>query len=152
MGNTKQINMGNSEEQKAIQLLKDLVSLQNGAPLERDREVYESTMQEIYDFLNFIESPNYVDSHSPDPVSDTLQEGDYFIGTEEQYRKVLEIARHDFKSNFENGMMFFGRPEYKGDSGLKIRILEWNEYRGVTQLTPEEFLRRAENTFKNKEK
>ena len=36
----------------AVQLLSELAALQNGAPLERYREKYEDTMNQVEEFLN----------------------------------------------------------------------------------------------------
>ena len=38
--------------EEAIKLLRDLAELQNDAPLERDRQEWEETMKQVYDFLN----------------------------------------------------------------------------------------------------
>jgi hypothetical protein len=85
------------------------------------------------------------DSQSPDPVSDTLQEGDWFYGTEEQYFQVLKMEdanTADFYIKFFQGKNAMA---YNSDDMIEITnegdILK-------TQLTPEEFIRRAENTFK----
>lgn len=37
---------------KSIKLLRDLADLQNGAPLERCRQEWQETMDQVYDFLN----------------------------------------------------------------------------------------------------
>jgi hypothetical protein len=37
---------------ESIKLLRDLVDLQNGAPLERHRKEWEETMEQVYEFLN----------------------------------------------------------------------------------------------------
>ena len=37
---------------ESIKLLRDLADLQNGAPLERHRQEWEETMEQVYDFLN----------------------------------------------------------------------------------------------------
>lgn len=129
--------MGKSEEQTAIRLLRDLADLQNGAPLERNRKEYEGTMQEIYDLLN------YVDSQSS-TTSDVLQEGDWFIGTEEDYRKVfIEIANemeHKVHCAVCVGFIAFSTLD---------KLISHPKFK-KTQLTPEEFIRRADNTFKTK--
>lgn len=144
--------MGNNE-QTAIRLLKDLVSLQNGAPLERDKEEYDKLMNEIYSFLNDIADREIIESvfnsHSPtEPEFDTLQEGDWFQGTEEQYNDVFRMEKvwgYDEKSelwaasSFGHGFLCFDGT-----------ILCWIKELKKTQLTPGEFLRRAENTFKTK--
>lgn len=135
-----------SPEQTAIRLLRDIVDLQNGAPLERDREVYESTMQDIYSFL---------DSHSPTEPGvshgmfskwesfETLQEGDWFQGTEEDYRKALALCIDPYAMvpTYPKTCEIIGFLAY---NGITCFCLEPRK----TQLTPEEFLRRAENTFK----
>jgi hypothetical protein len=36
----------------SLQLLRDLADLQNGAPLEKYRDEWEETIQEVYNFLN----------------------------------------------------------------------------------------------------
>lgn len=84
-------------------------------------------------------------SHSPTiEQHDTLQEGDWFQGTEEDYRKVLEIgfpiSKYAGGSNFPYGMVFL--------LGTLLRLDQ--NYKGKTKLAPEEFLRRADNTFKTK--
>lgn len=78
---------------------------------------------------------------------DTLQEGDWFEGTEDQYRKVLELeciydARHEefLEGNILN-MVDNNCCVFDGKELLWIA-------NNITKLTPEEFLRRAENTFK----
>jgi hypothetical protein len=106
-----------------------------------------------YGLVSEIEKPvqfyfETINSHSPDPVTefDTLQEGDWFTGTEEQYRKVLEMY-YDPKEIFrtfldavnKHGLLFI-------DDCLIIATKQFKK----TQLTPEEFIRRAENTFKKK--
>ena len=37
---------------ESIKLLRDLADLQNGAPLEQNRQEWEETMEQVYDFLN----------------------------------------------------------------------------------------------------
>ena len=37
---------------ESIKLLRDLADLQNGAPLEKYRQEWEETMEQVYDFLN----------------------------------------------------------------------------------------------------
>ena len=37
---------------ESMKLLRDLADLQNGAPLERYRQEWEETMEQVYDFLN----------------------------------------------------------------------------------------------------
>lgn len=81
-----------------------------------------------------------------------LQEGDWFTGTEEQYRKVFNIENNSFLGDLgedwikgcisDNNGIVFNRAllvGYPSTGTLK-----------KTKLTPEEFLRRAENTFKTK--
>lgn len=142
--------MGNNER-TAIRLLSELVDFQNGAPLERDKEEYNKLMDEIYSFLDDIADreiiESVIDSHSPTTEQpDTLCEGDWFQGTEEDYRTVLEL-QGDYEEakvymNYikENGLVF-------SEKRLKTSFIQFNLNK--TQLTPEEFLRRAENTFKN---
>lgn len=146
--------MGNNE-QTSIRLLKDLVSLQNGAPLERDKEEYDKLMNEIYSFLNDIADREIIESvfnsHSPtEPEFDTLQEGDWFEGSPDQYRKVLEFegtlkedAYDDFIEDCVNHGMVW---QTEFGNGYIDNLTCYFK----TQLTPEEFLRRAENTFKTK--
>lgn len=144
--------MGNNE-QTAIRLLKDLVSLQNGAPLERDKEEYDKLMNEIYSFLNDIADREIIESvfnsHSPTELElDTLQEGDWFQGTEEDYRKVLETENTE--SRFVDDEVVQCFVEWSSMLWSGHSIVWGNTYLIKTQLTPEEFLRRAENTFKTK--
>lgn len=105
-------------------------------------------------YLNGIEYPN---SQSPEPTSaenaqvqfDTLEEGDWFQGTDEEYRKVLKLENHDcFKRNGNNWIKAMLLDEHCvfSDSGLYWQSPALKK----TQLTPSEFLRRAENTFKKK--
>lgn len=173
-------------DKTAIRLLKDLVSLQNGAPLERDKEEYDKLMNEIYSFIDSgVEINTYTEdqvreafklgqqwvkdindgndpvslnewlseqnSHSPtEPEFDTLQEGDWFEGSPDQYRKVLEFegtlkedAYDDFIEDCVNHGMVW---QTEFGNGYIDNLTCYFK----TQLTPEEFLRRAENTFKTK--
>jgi|GEM_PF-5500657 len=87
----------------------------------------------------------YINSHSPD----TLQEGDWFQGTKEEYETVIRIEGELELSEIypylslidDEGLCYF-----KGSVDLAVNSLK------KTQLTPEEFIRRADNHFNNKNK
>lgn len=136
-----------SNEQTAIRLLTELLGFQNGAPLDRHKEEYDKLMNEVYAFL---------DSHSPTKPTeiieseyrdgafiDTLCEGDWFHGTKEEYRKVLKLECPKCDDSYI-------------PTALKRGYLVWSEVLCTnpnlrkTRLTATEFLRRAENTFKNR--
>lgn len=138
-----------SNEQTAIRLLKDLVSLQNGAPLERDKEEHDKLMNEIYSFLNDIADREIIESvfnsHSPtEPEFDTLQEGDYTEDlSRENFEYIIALEGDSCVLEWEEGLGL----------GLYGRVLVTDDYPQLelkTKLAPEEFLRRAENTFKTK--
>lgn len=46
-----------SEFAKAVYLLSELASLQNGSPLESYREKYEETMKQVEEFLTIYDNP-----------------------------------------------------------------------------------------------
>jgi hypothetical protein len=46
-----------SEFAKAVHLLSELASLQNGSPLESYREKYEETMKQVEEFLTIYDKP-----------------------------------------------------------------------------------------------
>lgn len=75
---------------------------------------------------------------------DTLQEGDWFQGTEDQYRKLFEMENRPCIDSSVNVSVKWNHVCYGGS------LLRWRFDFKKTQLTPEEFLRRAENTFKTK--
>lgn len=91
---------------------------------------------------------NNPDSQSPDPVSDTLCEGDWFIGTEEHYLYVLKLSTEEpyyqHIDYYVHVASTKGFMTYEGNN-----LMTWIEENKKTQLTPEEFIRRAENTFNN---
>lgn len=98
--------------------------------------------------------------HSPtEPVSaisahtefNTLQEGDWFQGTEEDYRSVLELQDKVIETLVNSGTnsaVNLGFISAYKSKYINRVILGFSEKK--TQLTPEEFIRRAENTFKTK--
>lgn len=92
----------------------------------------------------WIDEYNESFSHSPDPVIDTLQEGDWFQGTEEQYRKVLiEITEErEYRVKYALNIGYLG-------FSILDKFISHPRFK-KNQLTPEEFIRRAENTFNNK--
>ncbi len=86
-----------------------------------------------------------IDSHSPD----TLQEGNFMVGTSEQYRKVFNIIQ-DVKHDIE---IYVSQCVIQKQMIFLNGRITWSEFPELlrkTQLTPEEFIRRAENTFKTK--
>lgn len=78
--------------------------------------------------------------------SDTLQEGDFFIGTEEQYRKVLELENNNSPLSMIDSWVETCKKH--GYIVFYDVFFGWVEEHKKNQLTPEEFFRRAENTFK----
>lgn len=87
--------------------------------------------------------------HGAVAVMDTLQKGDWFQGTEEEYRRVFEI---ELKGNPVYQISKWVESALK--SGFCIFIEKgfytYLSQNKKTQLTAPEFLRRAENTFKAK--
>lgn len=81
------------------------------------------------------------------PEFDTLQEGDWFQGTEEEYRKVLILERQSLQDTYDVGE-FAGQMIMDGFCVFNGLILESLEEHKKTEFPPEEFLLRAENTFK----
>jgi hypothetical protein len=79
---------------------------------------------------------------------DTLQEGDWFIGTEEEYRKVLELEAGNNPLRMIDSWVStsFNQYGYIIFDGVQLC---WVEPCKKAQLTAPEFIRRAENTFKN---
>lgn len=108
---------------------------------------------------HFVEFENRMNSHSPDNGEvlhfeyrdgkqvDTLQEGDWFQGTEEQYRKVFELSGRNLSELAAYNAVGRGYVSLMEDGHGRSMITFGVK---LTQLTPEEFLRRAENTFNNK--
>lgn len=138
--------MGNNE-QTAIRLLKDLVSLQNGAPLERDKEEYDKLMNEIYSFLNDIADREIIESvfnsHSPtEPEFDTLQEGDCVYNlSREQVQQLLDISGDDwFVQPAFDGLVFSSNELYPIQLEYCSELEEYN-FADFKQL--------CENTFGN---
>lgn len=154
--------MGKSEFNSRYQGLFNLMSEEFGLTL------LESDMQQI------INEVRKIDSHSPDPVNtlhtisdvndpandnsqliefehlNTLQEGDWFHGTEEQYRDIVFMSgqfKESFVSSFIEDCMIYGMV-YSTElgNGQLENLTSLRRHK----LTPEEFIRRAENTFKTK--
>jgi len=78
--------------------------------------------------------------------SDVLQDGDYFIGTKEEYDEIIRLSKAGltsilhFEEDAENtGLSFFNNRIYHNVSN---RI-------GSNELHPSEFFRKARNTFRN---
>lgn len=97
----------------------------------------------------------YIDSHSPEltckeslQVHDTLQEGDFFIGTKEEYRRAFNIEKargydQPISRAWLSQSLISGYMQYDGEK----LMTDGNK---ITQLTAPEFIRRAENTFNTK--
>ncbi len=148
--------MGKSELR--AELIRFCDSIRN---YEHEHSIYkdERESSELVDI--FLAMPDYSldqkedDSHSPtEPTSaknaqvqfDTLQEGDWFIGTEEEYREVLDIYGCNPDNPWLRKMIKYGFCVYTENDNA----LGWAEELKTTQLTAPEFIRRAENTFKTK--
>lgn len=140
---------------------------------EQSKLLSESSRIDIDECEQIIES--LVNSHSPtEPVTehssytefDTLQPGDWFKGTEEEYRKVLALEllpKHKFSTSMipavemqlriiESDIDLYSSLLLKhGYCAFIDGSLTWDEDKlKKTQLTAPEFIRRAENTFKKK--
>lgn len=133
-----------SEMQEIINEVEKFFQLEYTEYLEEDEKNHKNILKLIREHDTHTDS--VLNSHSPtEPEFNTLQEGDWFIGTDEEYRHVLSL--HDcliIDERFcKEGLFFSG-------SILLVRTSGSHKFEGKTQLTPEEFLRRAENTFKKK--
>lgn len=113
----------------------------------------KSEEQKLIDFLNWYNPDGEYNeiivheylktSHSPtEPEFDTLQEGDYTENlSRENFEYLIALENDSCQLEWEEGLGL----------GLYRRILVTDDYPQLelkTKLTPEEFLRRAENTFK----
>lgn len=94
--------------------------------------------------------PGEYASHSPtEPEFDTLQEGDWFQGTDQEYWNALKVYDDQFALKLIDVM--HKQVLQAGFIAFCYKSYEWDELtEKKTQLTPEEFIRRAENTFKTK--
>lgn len=108
-----------------------------------DEFIKDKADREIIDLVCNSQSPSEFD---------TLQEGDWFIGTEEEYYSVLKmfapnelVNNHNAKKALHIGFICAKESRYTD----RI-ILSFDEDNKKTRLTATEFLRRAENTFKNR--
>lgn len=121
----------------------------------------KSEEQKLIDFLNWYNPDGAYNeiivheylkaSHSPtEPEFDTLQEGDWFQGTREQYEKVLNIQCSGRCDCYDWCGLVLEAGFLNFRTIADMKTLGWDSEYCKTQLTPEESLRRADNTFKTR--